>query len=121
MAIDAYSRVAYLERLPDQTGSSCAGFARQARAWFADQGVQVERAQTDNAMNYVNSRDFKGGGDNQPDLSGSRRQDRLTLPGGPSHAQGGGQPAGDEAGDLLFAAVVPVVKSVHLDDVAGAR
>ena len=27
VAIDAYSRVAYLERLPNQTGTSCAGFA----------------------------------------------------------------------------------------------
>ena len=59
VAIDAYSRVTYLERLPNQTGASCAGFARRALTWFAEQGVQVERVQTDNAMNYVLSRDFR--------------------------------------------------------------
>jgi transposase InsO family protein len=59
VALDAYSRVVYVERLPDQKGGSCAAFARRALAWFSDQGVQVERVQTDNAMNYVFSRDFR--------------------------------------------------------------
>ena len=59
VAIDAYSRAAYVERLPDERGPSCAAFARRALAWFAEQGVKVERIQTDNAMNYIHSRDFK--------------------------------------------------------------
>lgn len=59
VAIDAYSRVAYVERLRDERGESCAAFARRALAWFADQGVRVERIQTDNAMNYIYSRQFK--------------------------------------------------------------
>ena len=60
VAIDAYSRVVYLESLPDQKGPTCAGFARRAVGWFAEQGVRVNRIQTDNAMNYVLSREFAG-------------------------------------------------------------
>jgi transposase InsO family protein len=59
VALDAFSRAVYLERLPNQKGDSCAGFARRAVAWFAEQGVRVERIQTDNAMNYVVSREFR--------------------------------------------------------------
>lgn len=59
VAIDAYSRAAYVERLPDERGQSCAAFARRALAWFAAHGVKVERIQTDNAMNYIYSREFK--------------------------------------------------------------
>ena len=59
VAVDAYSRVGYVERLPDEKGTTCAGFLRRATTWFAELGVQVELVQTDNAMNYVNSRDFK--------------------------------------------------------------
>lgn len=59
VAIDAYSRVAYLERHHDQTGATCAGFAARAVAWFTEQGVAIERIQTDNALNYTNSRDFR--------------------------------------------------------------
>ena len=59
VAIDAYSRVAYLERHPDQTGATCAGFATRAVAWFTEQGVAIERIQTDNALNYTKSRDFR--------------------------------------------------------------
>ena len=59
VALDAYSRVVYLERLSDQTGGTCAGFVRRAVDWFGEQGVKVERVQTDNALNYVRSRDFR--------------------------------------------------------------
>lgn len=61
VAIDAYSRVAYLERLPDQKGITCTGFVKRAVAWFADHGIKVERIQTDNAKNYVLSREFQRG------------------------------------------------------------
>jgi transposase len=58
-AIDAYSRIAYVEILDDDRGETCAGFWRRARAWFADHGITVERILTDNAMNYVRSIDFQ--------------------------------------------------------------
>lgn len=59
VAVDAYSRVGYVERLADEKGTTCAGFLRRATAWFAELGVRIEVVQTDNAMNYVHSRDFK--------------------------------------------------------------
>ena len=59
VAIDAYSRVAYVERHPNQTGPTCADFVGRALRWFAEQGVRVELIQTDNAMNYTLSRDFR--------------------------------------------------------------
>ena len=59
VAVDAYSRAAYVERLPDQKGTSCAAFVRRALGWFSEQGVVVERIQTDNAKNYVLSREFQ--------------------------------------------------------------
>jgi len=59
VAIDAYSRAAYVERHPDQKGTTCAGFVRRALGWFSEHGVAVERIQTDNAKNYVLSREFQ--------------------------------------------------------------
>jgi len=58
VAIDAYSRAAYVERHPDQKGTTCAGFVRRALGWFSEHGVAVERIQTDNAKNCVLSREF---------------------------------------------------------------
>ncbi len=58
-AIDAYSRIAYVEILDEDRGETCAGFWRRAHAWFADHGITVERILTDNAMNYVRSSDFQ--------------------------------------------------------------
>jgi transposase InsO family protein len=57
-AVDAYSRIAYVEILDDERGATCAGFWRRAEAWFADHGVSVERILTDNALNYVRSTEF---------------------------------------------------------------
>lgn len=59
VAFDAYSPVAYVERLPDQKGTTCSNFTRRAVTWFAEQGVAVERIQTDNAKNYTLSREFR--------------------------------------------------------------
>jgi transposase InsO family protein len=59
VALDAFSRVAYVERLPDQKGITCSAFTKRAVAWFADQGVAVERIQTDNAKNYTLSGEFQ--------------------------------------------------------------
>ena len=58
-AIDDMSRVAYVDVLSDERGPTCARFLREAAAWFARQGVRIERVMTDNARNYVDSRDFQ--------------------------------------------------------------
>ena len=50
--IDDYSRVAYTEALPDETGRTCAAFWRRAVAWFAARGVIIERVLTDNHFSY---------------------------------------------------------------------
>ena len=58
VAVDDHSRAAYAEILPDERGLTCAGFLLRAAAWFAQYGVAVREVMTDNAMNYVISRDF---------------------------------------------------------------
>ncbi len=58
VAIDDYSRVVYVEALPDETGRTCARFITQAVAWFATQGITVQRVMTDNALNYRRSTAF---------------------------------------------------------------
>jgi transposase InsO family protein len=58
-AIDDASRVAYVDVFPDERGPTCAAFLREAAAWFARQGVRIERVMTDNAKNYTLSRDFQ--------------------------------------------------------------
>ncbi|SFY49873.1 hypothetical protein STEPF1_03114 [Streptomyces sp. F-1] len=45
-ALDEHSRLAYTEDLPDETAATCAGFLRRATAWFARQGITVERVLT---------------------------------------------------------------------------
>jgi transposase InsO family protein len=52
VAIDDYSRVAYVEVLPDETGSTTAAFLRRALAWYRRLGIRVERILTDNAGGY---------------------------------------------------------------------
>ena len=58
-AIDDMSRVAYVDVLSDERGPTCARFLREAAAWFARQGVRIERVMTDNAKNYTRSHDFQ--------------------------------------------------------------
>lgn len=57
-AVDDHSRLAYAEALPDTRGATCAGFWRRAAAFYAGHGISVERVMTDNAFEYVRSRDF---------------------------------------------------------------
>jgi transposase InsO family protein len=58
--IDDHSRLAYCEVLPDEKGSTCAGFLRRAAAYFADKGItRIERVMTDNAFAYRHSADMK--------------------------------------------------------------
>lgn len=52
VAIDDYSRVAYVEILDDERGATCAAFLTRAIAWFAERGVRVERVLTDNGSGY---------------------------------------------------------------------
>ena len=51
-AIDAYSRLAYSEFAGPETTENCVGFLDRAVAWFADQGITIERILTDNGVGY---------------------------------------------------------------------
>lgn len=52
LCIDDHSRVSYVEVLPDETQETTTAFAHRAFAWFAEQGVVVQRAMTDNGSAY---------------------------------------------------------------------
>ncbi|WP_236242833.1 IS481 family transposase [Streptomyces sp. CC228A] len=52
-ALDDHSRLAYTEDLPDEKAATCAAFLRRATAWFAHQGITIERVLTDNAWAYT--------------------------------------------------------------------
>jgi len=58
-AVDDHSRYAYVEVHPDERGPTCAGFLSRAAEHFAGLGVGVEAVMTDQAMNYVLSKDFQ--------------------------------------------------------------
>src|SRR6266508_6705570 len=49
VAIDDYSRLAYAELLRSADRNACAVFLERAVAWYAEQGIAVERVLTDNA------------------------------------------------------------------------
>ena len=51
--VDDYSRLAYSEILPDEKGTTCAGFLARAIDYFAAHGIdRIERLMTDNAWAY---------------------------------------------------------------------
>ena len=51
--VDDYTRLAYSEILPDETGATCAAFLRRAAAYFAAHGItRIEELMTDNAWAY---------------------------------------------------------------------
>jgi transposase InsO family protein len=52
VAIDDHSRLAYAEVLADETAETTVGFLRRAVAWYAAQGIVVERLLTDNGSAY---------------------------------------------------------------------
>jgi transposase InsO family protein len=59
VAVDDRSRVAYVEVLADEKGTTCAGFLYRAARWFRDEhGVTIRRVLTDNAKNYLLSGDW---------------------------------------------------------------
>ncbi len=51
-AIDDRTRVVYSEILTDEQGATAAGFWHRAHAWFAAQGITIERCLTDNGACY---------------------------------------------------------------------
>ena len=53
IAIDDYSRLAYVEVLNDEKATTAVGFLRRAVKFFASHGIQVERVMTDNGSPYV--------------------------------------------------------------------
>jgi transposase InsO family protein len=58
VAVDDHSRVAYVEVLADQLGTTCAAFLQRAVAWFRTQGIRVRRVLSDNGPGY-HSRAFR--------------------------------------------------------------
>ncbi len=52
VAIDDYSRVSYVEVLPDERGYMWSMFLIRAARWFAAKGVTIERVMTDNGVGY---------------------------------------------------------------------
>lgn len=53
VAIDDCTRLGYGEVLPDELGTTTAGFLARAVAWFAAHGIRVRRIMTDNAKTYL--------------------------------------------------------------------
>ena len=53
IAIDDYSRLAYVEVLEDERATTAVGFLRRALRQFAAHGVRVERVMTDNGSAYL--------------------------------------------------------------------
>ena len=56
-AIDAYSRLAYSEVLPDERAVTNLAFWRRAKTFFASYGIAIERVLTDNG-NCYRAKDF---------------------------------------------------------------
>jgi transposase InsO family protein len=52
VCVDDATRLAYVEILDDETGSSSTGFLARAVAWFAAKGVTVQRVMTDNGSPF---------------------------------------------------------------------
>jgi len=52
VCVDDATRLAYVEVLADEKGSTAAGFLRRAVGWFASMGIAVERVMSDNGSCY---------------------------------------------------------------------
>ena len=52
VCVDDYSRVAYVEVLPDQQKESATAFLQRALRWFARFGIRIRRLLTDNGSCY---------------------------------------------------------------------
>lgn len=53
VAIDGFSRLAYAEVLPDEQATTTVGFLQRVRAFYARQGIQIERIHSDNGSAYI--------------------------------------------------------------------
>ena len=53
VAVDDFSRLAYVEVLPDEKAVTAIGFLERAVSFFAGHGIRVERVMTDNGSAYV--------------------------------------------------------------------
>jgi transposase InsO family protein len=53
VAIDDFSRLSYMEVLPDERADTVAGFLRRALAWYRQHGIVARRLLTDNGNGYV--------------------------------------------------------------------
>lgn len=58
VCIDDASRLAYVEVLGDERGTSCEAFLRRAVAWYRDRGIRVTEVMSDNGSGYI-SRNFR--------------------------------------------------------------
>jgi transposase InsO family protein len=52
VCVDDATRLAYVEVLPDEKGTTAAGFLRRAVAWLQGMGITVERVLSDNGACY---------------------------------------------------------------------
>ena len=77
VAIDDHSRVAFVQALADEKGPTCAQFVNDTAAYFASEGVAIERVMTDNARNYRTSKIFKNALD---ELGISHKRTRFRRP-----------------------------------------
>jgi transposase InsO family protein len=60
VCVDDYTRVGYVEVLPDEKGATAAAFLTRAAAHFATLGIDtIHAVMTDNAFAYRHSNDFK--------------------------------------------------------------
>jgi transposase InsO family protein len=58
--VDDHTRLAYSEALPDEKGTTCAGFLLRAAAYFAVRGIpRIEEVITDNHLSYKKSYEFR--------------------------------------------------------------
>ncbi len=55
VAVDDFSRLAYVEVLPDQSAESAVAFLHRAVAFFAAHGIRVQRVMTDNGSAYIST------------------------------------------------------------------
>ena len=56
VAVDDASRLAYVEVLPDDGGTTTTQFLWRARGWFRRHGIRIRRVLTDNGPGYVADR-----------------------------------------------------------------
>src|SRR5262249_13807897 len=52
VAVDDFSRLSYMEVLPNERGDTVAGFLARALAWYRDHGIEAQRILTDNGAGY---------------------------------------------------------------------